>query len=274
MSITFACPECMVQIEVADEHAGESGECPRCKQVIVIPSPHQPAPVLMGAKVVPMPAADPWDKPAKDTPSKPRRAETDEPAARRTRTTAAPKQPAGPIWPWVLGVFMAFVVVVLLFSSFAVLVFWRRAEPTRPAPAAELKVKKQAIDNPAMIGRLEGQRIVMQDGVFQIRTELNANDEKDPRDGINRCKRFEIQLRRNQVYVFEQTSNQFDCVIRLENNQNGIQMDVGQVGVRNAAMEFQAPQDGIFVVYATCAQQGFGNFTLTIRERNQFNKFP
>ena len=59
MSISFACPECKVQIEVADEHAGQSGQCPRCQNVMIIPSGKQPLPTMAGAA----PAADPWAKP-------------------------------------------------------------------------------------------------------------------------------------------------------------------------------------------------------------------
>ena len=46
MSISFACPECKAQIEVAEEYAGHAGQCPRCHYVLVIPAPNQPAPIL------------------------------------------------------------------------------------------------------------------------------------------------------------------------------------------------------------------------------------
>ena len=53
MSISFACPQCKAQIEVGEEHVGHAGQCPRCQKVIVIPSPNQPMPILVGADASP-----------------------------------------------------------------------------------------------------------------------------------------------------------------------------------------------------------------------------
>jgi len=259
MSVSFACPECKAKIEVGEEHVGHAGQCPRCQNVFVIPSQMQPLPILVGADASP-----------REDPKPRRRAEAKEPPARPRRTPSKPKQPAGPIWPWVVGIFAALVMAALLFSSFAVLVFWRRPEPTRPVVLADHKhvVMNQALG--VTVGRLEGQRAFMQNGVFQIRSELTVNDPIDPKPGpahILRCKRFEIELRNDRTYVLELDSNHFDSYIRVENLQRN-EWDVGQQGVRNARLVFNPPRTSVFTVFASCMDPALGSFTLTIREQN------
>lgn len=270
MSISFACPECRVQIEVADEHAGESGQCPRCQRVIVIPSPKKPMPILTAAETVP--PADPWAPPRESGKSKRRPVDADEARPRRPRATQEPNEPMGPIWPWVVGVFGAVLVASLLLSSLLVLVLWRRAEPTRPPQVVEFKPAPQPIINAkaVTVGRLEGNRAVMHNGAFQVRTELTNNDMRDPVINDNqvfRCKRFEIELRRDLAYMLEQDSNDFDSYIRIENLQ-GAQWFIGDRNIRNCAMHFNPPQTGTYIVYASSVDPALGHFTLTIRERN------
>jgi hypothetical protein len=259
MSISFACPECKAKIEVGEEHVGHAGQCPRCQKLIVIPSPNQPMPIFVGADAVP-----------REDPKPRRRAEAKEPPARPRRTPATPKQPAGPIWPWVVGVFGALVMAALLFSSFAVLVFWRRPEPTRPVALVDHKHGAINQAKGVTVGRLEEQRAVLQDGVFQIRSELTVNDPIDPKPGpahVLRCKRFEIELRGDRSYVLELDSNHFDSYIRVENLERN-EWDVGQKGVGNARLEFSPPRTSVFTVYASCMDPALGRFTLTIREKN------
>lgn len=259
MSISFACPECKARIEVGEEHAGHAGQCPRCQNVIVIPSPNQPMPIRVAADAAP-----------REDPKLRRRAEAKEPPARPRRAAATPKQPAGPIWPWVVGVFGAVAIAALLFSSFAVLVFWRHPEPTRPAPQVDLRQGAINQANGVTVGRLDGQRAVMQNGVFQIRSELTVNDPVDPKPGpahVLRCKRFEIELRGDRTYVLEQDSNNFDSYIRVENLERN-EWDVGQQGMRNARLVFNPPRTTVFTVYASCMDPALGSFTLTIREQN------
>src|ERR1700686_3648858 len=129
MSISFACPQCKAQVEVGDEFAGHAGQCPRCQNVIAIPSASQPTPVLVAEAMPALNEAKP----------KPRPALSKEP--RRRRSPPAPTKPFGPIWPWAVGALAALVFTGLLISSLAVLVFWRRPAPTQKgdAPAADLK---------------------------------------------------------------------------------------------------------------------------------------
>jgi hypothetical protein len=258
MSISFACPECRAQIEVADEFAGHAGQCPRCHDVVVIPSPDQPAPIL--ATVVSTPAQREQPEP------KPKRVERESAAPRRRRTNPVPKQPAGPIWPWVVGFFGAVVMVALLISSFSVLVFWRRApEPTRLGELVE--------NNRVTVGRLEGNRAFMQNGVFQIRAELNKNDQFDFDHEGSRSKRYEIELQANKLYVLEMDSNQFTCEVRCERPDNLEIVRSNPNGQRNAQLIHAPQQTRLYHVYATSIDPALGNFTLTIREQNRPKPF-
>jgi hypothetical protein len=264
MTISFACPECQAKIEVGAEHAGHAGQCPRCQNVIVIPSPTQGVP----AKTKTIPPTDPWEERREQAKPKRRASEAEESPARRRRT-AAPKPPAGPMWPWVLGVAGAFVVATLLFSSLIVLVFWRRTELPRPAAVlAEVKPPIPAMNHGVTVGRLEGQHAFMQDGVFQVRSALNPNDPPDPLDATCRVKRFEIDLRNDRIYVLEQDSDQFDSFVRVEDFQGKMLGSNGDFGIRNARMQFQPQRAGVYVVFASSVDPAFGNFTLTIRERD------
>ncbi|MBI2807772.1 MAG: hypothetical protein HYX68_22555 [Planctomycetes bacterium] len=260
MSITIGCPECLARIEVLDEHVGRSGQCPKCQHVFVIPSATQPAPVLRAGETptITLPPADPWEKPREESEPRPRHERTKTSSSRRQ--SQKPRQPSGPLWPWVVGILVAFVFLGLMCSSVSVLIFWRKPAST-PGNAG----------GGVLVGRLDGNRAVLQDGVFQIRTELTPNDLIDPDDGQRRCrcKRFEIQLRGDRTYVVEQDSNHFDCLVRIEEPNGLFLNEAGVVGARNARMEFIPPRHGAFVVFATCVDPATGPFTLTIRERDR-----
>jgi hypothetical protein len=256
MSISFACPQCKAQVEVGDEFAGHAGQCPRCQNVIAIPSASQPAPVALAEPVSSPREAKPKSRPARG----------EEP--RRRRSPPAPAQPFGPIWPWAVGALAALVFTGLLISSVAVLVFWRRPAPTQkieqPAKAGEPNVTR------VTAGRLDGQRATLQNGVFQVRSALTNDDPVDrfhPQIGCL-CKRFEIELRKDKVYVLEQESKQFDCFVRVENLQQFQLAKSDDLGVRNARLDFHPNLDGTFIVYATSFEAALGDFTLTIRERD------
>ena len=259
MSISFACPECRAQVEVGDEHAGQSAQCPRCQRMLVIPSPKQPLPILIGAEEAPV------SKP------RPEEAETPPVRPRRFRPAPLPKQPTGPIWPWVVGIFAAGVTAALLVASFAVLVFWRKLEPSRP-------IAPPMVANPPMMlqpatrvtaGQLQGNRAVLTNGVFQIRSALAASDPRDPEDATCHVRTFEVELRAGQVYVLEQDSNQFDCYLRVENLNRGKLVWAGDVGLGNAFVTFQPQQTANFGVVVSTVDPGVGPFTLTIRERDR-----
>ena len=257
MSISFACPQCKAQIEVGEEHVGHAGQCPRCKKVIVIPSPNQPMPILVGADASP-----------REDPKPRRRPEAKEPPARPRRTPAMPKQPAGPIWPWVVGVFGAVAIAALLFSSFAVLVFWRRPEPTRHVALVEPKHGAINEAKGVTIGRLEGQRAVMQNGVFQIRSELHQDDPFDLDHKNSHCKRYEIELIAGRDYILELETNQFDSEFRIEDLNGPLRTRFGNRGVPVARIDYRPQFTDVYVIYATSLNPALGNFTLTIREQN------
>jgi hypothetical protein len=262
MSITFACPECQAKIEVGDEFAGMAGQCPRCQNVITIPSPSQPPPKPTPPVVaLPAPARDRWD----DDRPRSRRHEDDRP--RRRRLPTPPRQPSGPVWPWVIGVSGAIVVVLLLFISFIVLVSYRPLPPSRPV-IVDMQQGVNGQGNGVTVGRLEGNRAILQDGVFQIRTQLNLND---PIERNARAKRFEVQFANNMNYFIEVQSPHIDPEIRLE-DRNGvfIKQHFGVHGPGVASMPYlsrfgQQP----LVVVVTDRNLDVGEFTLTIREANR-----
>jgi predicted Zn finger-like uncharacterized protein len=264
MSISFACPECKVQIEVDDEFAGLAGQCPRCQQVITIPSPNMPKPKPT-VVATPVPTTkDKWEDSRDDRPRPPRT---------RTRRPPPPRQPAGPTWPWVVGIIGAIVVVLLLFISFIVLVSYRRPEPTRPV----IIDMQQGVNHPGVnpqgngviVGRLEGNRAILQDGVFQIRSQLNHTDPFDLQQQGSRAKLYQVELIGNVNYIIELESHQFDSVLRLEENNFVWRRQVGGRGVLAATIPFQQRNTQIMTICVTNIQQAVGNFTLTIREANR-----
>jgi hypothetical protein len=268
MSISFACPECKAQIEVADEHAGQSGQCPRCERVIVIPSPKQPQPVLAGANV-PSPS-EPW-RPREAGGSKPRPVDADEPVRPRRARTMAP--PAGPTWPWVVGVFAAVVAAVLLFASFIVLVSWRKPDPRRRK--MDIVVFKEQPTDRVAVGVLDDRRrVFLEKGIFKLDSELNQRDQIDfgaPRNSP--CKIYQIELLANQNYVFELETGHFDSEIRLEQAGQLLQAGTGKGGAM-ARFEFQPRFTQVHNVIVTTTNRNLGHFTLTIQERQPMQKFP
>lgn len=265
MSISFACPECKAQIEVGDEFAGHSGQCPRCERVIVIPSPNAPKPRPVGASTS-VPRSEQW--------AEPRSSKSDDPRPRRRRAPQVAKEPAGPLWPWLVGIGGAVAVTVLLFSSFLVLVFWRRPEPTRLAPVVVFKNNAIHPGEGVTVGRLEGKRVFLEDGVFQIRSELKPDDDPDIDNIRSRCKWYQIELQAHQRYTFEMDSPQFNCEVRVEKSDNtGVLEQSRDKAVRNARFDFQPQQTMVYLVYVTSPQPAFGNFTLTVREADRPKPF-
>jgi DNA-directed RNA polymerase subunit RPC12/RpoP len=267
MSLSFNCPQCKAHIQVADDMAGQSGQCPRCEHIFVIPSPSQPLPAKPRSTPTAekVPPSDPWAKTESRKDDK--RAEG---PARRRRRTPAPTVPSGPVWPWILGVAGALVIGVLLLSSFFVLVLWRRPEPPiQIDPHTEVKVDFRR----PIAGRIEGQRAFLEDGVFQIRTALEPNDPADPQEFNCKCKRYEIELRGDRTYMIEQDSVQFAPFVRVENINRQQFGQNGMPGVRNTHVRFAPPQTGIYIVYASCVDPAFGEFTLTIRDANVAKPF-
>jgi hypothetical protein len=170
------------------------------------------------------------------------------------------------MWPWVVGFFGAVVMVALLISSFSVLVFWRRApEPTRPVANVE--------NNRVMVGRLEGNRAILQNGVFQVRAELTKNDPRDLDHFDSHCKRFEVELLANKFYTFEMDSNQFNCEVRCESPDNAEIAASDGNGGRNAKLDYRPRQTMLYHIYATSTHPATGDFTLTIREQHRPKPF-
>ena len=120
-----------------------------------------------------------------------------------------------------------------------------------------------------LVGRLDGQRLFFQDGVFQVRSRLTPQDPMHPPLFMNRHKRYEVELRGNFHYVVEVDSPHFASCIRLEDRFNGLKTENrfpinGQVSV-----DFIPQFTDTFVVIVTTVNPGFGEFTLTVREANR-----
>ena len=269
MSLSFACPECKAQMEVPDDLAGQAGQCPRCQHVFTIPSPQQALPVLV-AKALPgeptkIPPTDPWAKHEPRERDRPRRSES--PRPRRPRP--APK-PSGPLWPWFVGILGAFIVGSLLFSSFLVLVLWRK--PVTHHVNLGIHPEPIVIDNQRITaGGLEGRLAILDNGVFQVRTELTPNDPPDPKDfrGILRSKQYDVELIAFKSYVIEQESNQILSLVRIEDGRVELQRRQAFGNMRSAQMFFTPIRTQIYTVYAGSTNPANGPFTLTIREQNR-----
>lgn len=273
MSLTFNCPSCRAQMEVADELAGQTGQCPRCKEVFPIPSPKAPMAVPtarpVGAKPTKIPPLDPWGKEPPRDEDAPRSRTGDRP--RRNRP--AP-QPSGPVWPWLVGIGGVLAVGGLLFASFLVLVSYRKPISNDPRHQIKQQQAQIALFNNQLttMGRLEGQQAFMQDGIFQVKADLNTNDGADRNNPACRVKRYDIQLIANQTYVIEMDSNAFDCRVRLE-RMNQVMDERGFFGNRNAQILFRSFDTQIYTVYATSAVPANGPFTLTVREQHRMKPF-
>jgi hypothetical protein len=254
MAISFVCPQCDVQIEVGDEFAGHAGQCPRCQNVIAIPWPMQPE----SATTVSVSPVDPWEEPSVDVELSQQDPEPAEPSAS--------KPAAVPVWAWVIGVVGVFVLWMLLFSSFLVLVFWRRTEPPRPVPLVEIDPPVINV-NGVTAGRLDGQQAFMKDGVFQTRLELDQNDPLD-RFTNAPCKRFDIQLLAGRDYVIEMEGRQSNCNLRLETVNGPARNVFGNQGFRVATLGYRPQFNENCTIHASSANRQLGSFTLTIRERN------
>src|SRR5258708_16503164 len=59
MSFTFSCPHCDQHISAEPEHSGVSGECPTCKQPIVVPDPAPQRLQLPPVREAPAPQSPP-----------------------------------------------------------------------------------------------------------------------------------------------------------------------------------------------------------------------
>jgi hypothetical protein len=163
-----------------------------------------------------------------------------------------------------VGILGAFVVIALLFSSFLVLVFWRKPASMRnhqalihPAPPP----KHQRVT----VGTLDGQRARPLNGVFQVRSELAPTDPVDPNGRVTRCKIYDIELFAGRRYLVELDSLQFDGVVRVELFGQQMARD-GVWGRRNAAVFYRPVQTQVHRVVVTSVDPANGEFTLTVRE--------
>lgn len=96
---------------------------------------------------------------------------------------------------------------------------------------------------------------------------LTANDPPDPMRRRN-CKIFQVKFEAGKTYQIDLESRAFDAYLRLEGptGQTLAQDDDGGEGL-NSRIIIQAPQTGIFRVFAQHLGGGYGAFTLKVRER-------
>jgi len=270
MSLSFACPGCKAKMEVSEELAGHSGQCPRCEHVFMIPVPAQLASPGKASPAAPtkVPPADPWAEPSKRAEDRPQ----PKPAPVR-RAKLVPK-PGAPIWSWALGLLAALVVFAMLVSSATVLAIYRKPSAARqPVNIVAGPAVDQVLGNPRITaGRLEGRRAILQNGVFQAKSELNHNDAIDPQDPTCRCKQFEVELIANRAYWIEMDADRFDSLVRVERFGNSLR-ESGQPGIRNAQILYTPPQTQIYTILTTCVDPGTGPFTITVREQGTIKPF-
>jgi len=261
MAIAFSCPSCKAHVQVTDDLAGQTGQCPLCERLIVIPSSAKPMPTLLDADGNPVPILMPVQAPPREE-AKAKSPRYDEPRRSR-RATPVEKKPSGPMWPWALGVLACIAVVGLLFSSFIVLCAYR---PVEPRSNVQVLVTNRNKPRDSMIGKLEGNRATLQDGVFQVRGVLTRNDPV----GLNgRYKHYNIELRGNVHYVLEVDSDHFPAAIRLEDRRGNILLENRNAVNGGVTIAHLPPFTDEFTVIATTVNPGFGDFTVTIREAHR-----
>ena len=271
MSLSFTCPSCKAHMEVPDDLAGQSGQCPRCQLVFTIPSPKAPPYIPVGKPVAgaptKIPPHDPW---AKEPPRDDNRPFSS--AGRPRRARAVPPQPSGPVWPWLVGIVGALVVGGMLFASFLVLVAWRKPVSFDNRQAIKNQIPPVGVrPQRVTVGRLEEQRAFLFDGIFQVKADLSPNDPPDPfRFGCKR-KRYDIELRQGQTYVIEADGVQFDPRLRLEPNAE-FHRESGGFN-RNTQIVFAPRIDQFVAIYVSSNQPANGPYTLTVREANRPKPF-
>jgi hypothetical protein len=121
-------------------------------------------------------------------------------------------------------------------------------------------------------GALEGQRAVLHNGVFQVRSQLTPDDPIDPIGNICRTKAYDVELIGGRLYVLEGDGLQFDPLVRLERFGQQLGRD-GAPGRRNAQLFFQPFQTDVYRVYVSSVRPANGPFTLTVRENNRPKPF-
>lgn len=253
MSIAFVCPECEARMEVPDEHAGLSGQCPRCQHVFTIPSSNAP-PVRRATPVLPPPIPD--AEPDTSRPLKNRRPRREPPAP----------QPRGPAWPWLVGLPTALVVAGLLFSSLMVLNFHRRPATPRLAIAA-ISTSPSSRDDLVSIGKLHGQRVHFDGGAFTLKTLLTPTDPTDNPPNGSRAKRFLLELQPGKLYQIEMESTRFNPFIELKDSAGFVMRNAGNFGNNKAQFDFEPRDPGVFTLRASSMDPRVGLFSLKITER-------
>ena len=251
MSIAFGCPECEARMEVPDEHAGLSGQCPRCKHVFTIPSATAP-PVR---RATPVPPAIPDLEPEIARPPKNRR---------QRRELPAPS-PRGPVWPWLVGLPSALLVAGLLFSCLMVLSFYRRPAVSRSRIAALSTSPK---GDGVSIGKLDGNRIQLDGGIFTFQTLLTPTDPTDNRPNFSRAKRFLVELEPGKRYKIEMDSTRFHPFLELKDPAGIVVRNAGNFGINKAQFDFDARDPGVYSLRASSMDARVGIFSLTITERD------
>jgi len=261
MAISFSCPNCKAHVQVGDELAGHTGQCPLCERLIVIPSNAQPAPMLLDADGNPVRMSPPVKMPP-PLDLKPKSPRCDTPRKARQRALIE-KKPSGPRWPWALGTVGGFTVIVLLISSVVALFAYRPREPAYHVIVIEQTRPRLGA---ALVGQLDGNRAFLADGVFQVRTTLRADDEFEALRNRHQ-KRYLVELRGNIPYVFDMDSTVLRSAIRVEDRNGNVLRDDRNPAPGNASIAFMPPFTDTYTVVVTTTQPGFGEYTLTIYEQ-------
>ena len=223
MALSFACPMCQARMEVGDELAGRTGQCPRCRHVFVVPGP------IASPATAAVPPTNPWTT------------EPTQPAS----AAASPRN--GSRRRWLIAALLTLVVTPLLLSGFIKLMGARK--PT--AVNRNRGSLPDSIDH-VTSGQLKGGRAFLDKGVFQIHSELTHND---PLLKSVHCKRYEIELIAKRVYVIEHDSPIFDTAIHVFDQNDEVAWR-GNLGVHKAALIYTPPRTGIYTIYAAWRATG------------------
>ncbi|MCX7014558.1 MAG: zinc ribbon domain-containing protein [Candidatus Sumerlaeota bacterium] len=70
MPIRFNCPNCQSTLSIAEEHAGKTGKCPKCKGPVTVPAPPPQAPAPFDLSLFQLPTAPPSSDPGPKAPAR------------------------------------------------------------------------------------------------------------------------------------------------------------------------------------------------------------
>lgn len=235
--------------------------------MMIIPTSMQPNAILLDEHGNPVPQAAPKPILTATPKIEPKRERDYDDDRRSRRRPASEKKPSGPTWPWTIGVIGAIAAFVLLFSAFIALFAYR--PPPEKQHVLVVDNRSPDIGKPQTIGRVEGNRLFLENGIVQFQTRLNENDMFDNGPGANgffKTNRFEVELRGGQQYVIDVQGRGLDKFVRVENRFGNMLDFRHQQGPGGASLRFTPFETANYIVYVSNVEPRAGDFTVSIRE--------